>query len=119
MIKGEALVRHLRLSEVGSLGKANTLASENPLPQLRLRGLDLTRQVAPGDSFPLSVPIGGARPDRFRRTGKAMEPLGCQGYIVNSRRKPSNLWASLALQRTGPAAASCGNLRVVLGGPVR
>src|SRR5271157_834736 len=51
-----------------------------------------------------------------------MEPLGCQGYIVNSRRKrrkPSNLWASLALQRTGPAAASCGNLRVALGGPVR
>ena len=51
-----------------------------------------------------------------------MEPLGCQGYIVNSRRKrrkPSNLWASLALQRTGPAAASCGNLRVTLGGPVR
>jgi hypothetical protein len=40
---------------VGSLGKVNTLASENPLPQLRLRGLDLTHQVAPGASFPLSV----------------------------------------------------------------
>ena len=50
---------------MGSLGKANTLASENSLPQLRLRGLDLTRQVAPGTSFPLSVPIDGAWPDRF------------------------------------------------------
>src|SRR5271157_352475 len=28
----EALVRHLRLSSVGSLGKANTLTSENPPP---------------------------------------------------------------------------------------
>ena len=36
-----------------------------PLPQLRLRGLDLTRQVAPGASFPLSVPIDSAWPDRF------------------------------------------------------
>jgi len=34
---------------------------------LRLRGLDLTRQVAPGASFPLSVPIDGAWPDRFDR----------------------------------------------------
>jgi len=51
---------------VGSLGKANSLASENPLPQMRLRGLDLTSQVASCASFPLSVPIDGAWPDRFK-----------------------------------------------------
>jgi len=50
---------------MGSLGETITLASENPLPRLRLRGLDLTRQVAPGASFPLSVPIDSAWPDRF------------------------------------------------------
>ena len=52
---------------MGSLGKENTLASENPnpLPQLRWRGLDLTHQVAPGVSFHLSVPIDSAWPDRF------------------------------------------------------
>ena len=50
---------------MGSLGQAHTLAGENPLPRLRLRGLDLTRQVVPGASFPLSVPIDGAWPDRF------------------------------------------------------
>jgi hypothetical protein len=31
------------------------------------RGLDLTQQVAPRVSFPLSVPIDGAWPDRFNR----------------------------------------------------
>jgi len=62
---------------MGSLGKANTLASEipNPLPQLRLRGLDLTRQGAPGASFPLSIPIDGAWPDRFTRH-RGPEKLG-------------------------------------------
>jgi hypothetical protein len=49
----------------GGLGKANTLASQKPLPQLWLRGLDLTSQAAPGTSFPLSAPIDGAWPDRF------------------------------------------------------
>ncbi len=34
-------------------------------PNVRLRGLDLPRQVAPGTSFPLSVPIVGAWPDRL------------------------------------------------------
>ncbi len=65
MSAGEALVRHLCLSYVGSLGKANTLASEHPLHQLRLRGLDLTREGAPGASLSLAVPIDGAWPDRF------------------------------------------------------
>jgi hypothetical protein len=51
-LKGESLVRHVRLSNVGSLGKADTLASENPLPQSLLRGLDLTYQVARGAFFP-------------------------------------------------------------------
>jgi hypothetical protein len=52
----------------GESGERKHLASENPnpLPRLRLRGLDLTRQVAPGASFPLAVPIEGAWPDWFQ-----------------------------------------------------
>jgi len=52
---------------MGSPRKASTLVSENPnpLPPLRLRGLDLTRQAAPDASMSLSVPIDGAWPDWF------------------------------------------------------
>ena len=46
--------------------KPNTLASENPnpLPQLRLHGLDLTRQVAPGIYSPV-YPNHSAWPELF------------------------------------------------------
>jgi len=35
-----------------------------------MRGLDLTRQVAFGASFPLSVPIDGAWPERLPWTAR-------------------------------------------------
>jgi len=56
----------------------------NPLPQLRLRGLDLTRQVAFGASFPLSAPIDGAWPDRFSM------PVLCLLSLI-SRNSPKQL----------------------------
>ena len=68
---------------MGSLGQAHTLAGENPLPRLRLRGLDLTRQVVPGASFGLSVPIDSAWPDRFLRFLNPVPTLSSWG--VNDR----------------------------------
>ena len=55
-------VRFVRYSRqlCNIVGSVKTFASENPLTQLRLRALDLARQVAPGTSFPLSLPINGA-----------------------------------------------------------
>jgi len=48
---------------------------------LRLRGLDLSHQVAPGVSFPLSVPIDSAWPDRF--TGSTYDSLGTLAQQLN------------------------------------
>jgi len=41
-----------------------------------MRGHDLTRQVVPDASFPLSVPVDGAWPNRF--TGS------CKGEMMSS-----------------------------------
>ncbi len=71
---------------MGSLRKVKAFASENPnsLPQLQLRGLDFTSQVAAGVSFPLSVPIDGAWPDRFG--------LDERGYCITAGLACGGAW---------------------------
>ena len=69
---------------MGTLGKGNTFASKNPLSQSRMRGQNLTRQVAPDASFPLSVPVDDAWPNRLNRfTGS------CKGETMSSALCPS------------------------------
>jgi len=68
----------------GESGESKHPCQCNPLPQLRLRGLDLTRQVAFGAAFPLSAPIGGAWPDRFSM------PVLCLLSLI-SRNSPKQL----------------------------
>ena len=75
---------------MGSLGKVNAIASENPPLQLRLSGLDLTRQVAPGSSFPVSISIDGAWPDQFDRFSPPIavchNPNGGNGEAMHQDR---------------------------------
>src|SRR5271157_4771188 len=72
----------------GESGESKYPCQCNPLPELRLRGLDLTRQVASGVSFPLSVPIDGAWPDRFHQLSD-VHRLGATG---RERKGPPAFW---------------------------
>jgi len=69
--------RHLRLNQVGSLGKG-PLPSEYPLAQLREHGQNLTCQVAPGRPSPLSVLVDSAWPDRLIASSGTLEAVKAQ-----------------------------------------
>src|SRR5208283_1549041 len=74
----------------GESGESKYPCQCNSLPQLCLSGLDLTRQVAFGAAFPLSVPIDSAWPERLPWTASARaNPRSSKSSRMWPRASPS------------------------------